>query len=253
MNEMKEYICNAKIMASPMNRGDYNIYRNWTIPANEDPNDEGFLCLRQDGSESWVPRELFLNTHVNDVGKIQDGYHTFDELYEHRHLLWINLLLANKDISFKTRRNFEGEEWEGWFIAGIQMPDKQITYHIPVTFWGMLSDVKELERNFGFDGHTGQDVIERLTGMATLNHAGNLSVQARIEEITRLMDEERALRISSAIAEVDAKQIRAQYVLVKLQQQKNDMTRFAEEMAFSREATRLNAVSYGASCSGDLD
>lgn len=165
--EMKEYTCNAKVQARPMKHGEYNLYRGWDMPADENPDDDGFLCLREDGSETWVPKDLFLSTHVDDAGKISDGYHTFDELYNHRHLLWINLLLANKDISFKTRRNFEGEEWEGWFIAGIQMPDKQITYHIPVTFWDMLP-VNELERNFGFDGHTGQDVIDRLREAAMI-------------------------------------------------------------------------------------
>jgi hypothetical protein len=67
--ELQEYTCNAKIQARPMKRGEYNLYRGWEIPADENPDDYGFLCLREDGSESWVPKELFLSTHV-ERGKV---------------------------------------------------------------------------------------------------------------------------------------------------------------------------------------
>lgn len=165
--ELKEYTHKAsKIQARPMTRGEYSDHNGRVLPLGCTPIDEGFLCVLGHGPEVWMSKESFLSKYVDDAGKISDGYHTFDELYNHRHLLWVNLLLANKDISFKTRRDFEGKEWEGWFIAGIQMPDKQITYHMPVAYWGILPDVKELERNFGFDGHTGQDVIDRLSEMA---------------------------------------------------------------------------------------
>lgn len=38
---MKKYIGTKMIEAKPMNRGDYNAYRGWTIPENENPADEG--------------------------------------------------------------------------------------------------------------------------------------------------------------------------------------------------------------------
>jgi len=40
---MKQYLQLKKVKAEPMNRGEYNKYRGWKIPANEDPNDEGYL------------------------------------------------------------------------------------------------------------------------------------------------------------------------------------------------------------------
>lgn len=42
-----------------MNLGDYNSYRGWTIPENEDPSSEGYLVKYNDGYESWSPREVF--------------------------------------------------------------------------------------------------------------------------------------------------------------------------------------------------
>lgn len=56
---MKQYIGTKIIMAKPMTRGDYNIYRGWTIPENENPADEGYLVKYSDDYESWSPKEAF--------------------------------------------------------------------------------------------------------------------------------------------------------------------------------------------------
>ncbi|MET4695217.1 hypothetical protein V5J35_000855 [Endozoicomonas sp. NE40] len=34
-----------------------------------------------------------------DVSQVSDGYHTFAELYDHRCLLWVNVLQSNKPFS----------------------------------------------------------------------------------------------------------------------------------------------------------
>ena len=38
---MRKYIGTKMIEAKEMNRGEYNAYRGWTIPANENPEDDG--------------------------------------------------------------------------------------------------------------------------------------------------------------------------------------------------------------------
>lgn len=57
--KMKKYIGTKTIEATPMNLGDYNDYRKWTIPANEDPKREGYLVKYPDGYESWSPKDVF--------------------------------------------------------------------------------------------------------------------------------------------------------------------------------------------------
>lgn len=42
-----------------MTRGDYNNYRGWQIPAEENPADEGYLVRYSDGYESWSPEKQF--------------------------------------------------------------------------------------------------------------------------------------------------------------------------------------------------
>jgi len=66
---MKSYIGTKMIMAQPMNRKDYNDYRGWEVPADEDPSDEGFLVEYPDGGKSnhpahagyisWSPKDVF--------------------------------------------------------------------------------------------------------------------------------------------------------------------------------------------------
>lgn len=56
---MRKYVGTKIIEAKEMNRGDYNKYRGWTIPENENPNDEGYLVRYSDGYESWSPKKQF--------------------------------------------------------------------------------------------------------------------------------------------------------------------------------------------------
>ena len=56
---MKKYIGTKRLEAKQMTRGDYNKYRGWTIPENENPDDEGYLIKDSDGYESWSPKKQF--------------------------------------------------------------------------------------------------------------------------------------------------------------------------------------------------
>ena len=56
---MKQYIGTKIVKAEPMTRGDYNNYRGWQIPADEDPTDEGYLMEYENGHEQWLPKEMF--------------------------------------------------------------------------------------------------------------------------------------------------------------------------------------------------
>lgn len=57
---MKQYIGSKIVTAQSMSRGEYNDYRGWIIPPDENPADEGYLVRYQpDGYESWSPKEIF--------------------------------------------------------------------------------------------------------------------------------------------------------------------------------------------------
>lgn len=59
LTAMHPYIGTKLITARPMTRGAYNEYRGWTIPADENPEDEGYLVKYSDNYVSWSPKDAF--------------------------------------------------------------------------------------------------------------------------------------------------------------------------------------------------
>lgn len=56
---MKNYLRVHLVQAEPMTRGEYNKFRGWEIPANENPDDPGYLVVYPDGYRSWCPKAAF--------------------------------------------------------------------------------------------------------------------------------------------------------------------------------------------------
>lgn len=56
---MKKYIGTKIIEAKKMDRDEYNKYRGWPMPVNEDPLANGYLVKYSDGYESWCPKKQF--------------------------------------------------------------------------------------------------------------------------------------------------------------------------------------------------
>jgi hypothetical protein len=70
---MKQYLGTKLISARPMTRGEYNTYRGWQCPADENPADDGFLVEYHDGGKSnhpdhagyisWSPADVFARAY----------------------------------------------------------------------------------------------------------------------------------------------------------------------------------------------
>jgi len=75
---MKNYLGTKAILATPMNRADYNTYRGWKLPAEEDGTDSGFLVEYTDGGKanhrehtgyiSWSPADVFNKAYHETEG-----------------------------------------------------------------------------------------------------------------------------------------------------------------------------------------
>lgn len=61
---MNKYIGVKLIEAEPMNLGEYNLFRGWTIPKNENPEKEGYKVVYPDGYVSWSPKEIFETAYM---------------------------------------------------------------------------------------------------------------------------------------------------------------------------------------------
>lgn len=111
------------------------------------------------------------NNSLNTDECVCDGYHTFDELYDHRITLFITLcrvLISDQGSEhwepvWRSRLHHDGTSFEGWFIMGVgKNKGQQISYHLPLSRWEETNFAETLERAPEWDGHTSDDVLERL-------------------------------------------------------------------------------------------
>lgn len=110
-----------------------------------------------------VIQDVKANGIINSAGKISDGYHTFDELYHHRALLFACLCnVLHENTVWKSKLHSDGTMFDGMFIAGMETPEGQATYHYNIDpYWDMFK-VKEVDRAPEFDGHTPTDALNRI-------------------------------------------------------------------------------------------
>ena len=103
------------------------------------------------------------------IGDLSDGYHTFNELYHHRAILFSVICNVFKDRAWKSKKHHDGTMYDGMFIVGIDTPKGQATYHYDIDpYWGMFQ-VKELSNAPEWDGHTPDEAINRISTLITTN------------------------------------------------------------------------------------
>lgn len=103
---------------------------------------------------------------IEDMGEVSDGYHTFNQLYHQRAVLFATIVNQNKDKAWKSWKHEDGQfcfDKEGeWFIVGVDTPEGSYTYHYEKKYWDLF-DCEELDRGKYWDGHTEEDVIRLLS------------------------------------------------------------------------------------------
>lgn len=108
-----------------------------------------------------------------------DGYHTFEELYNIRKAYNVALFnqWAKAKVFYidgteshpmyhvhKSKRHYDGELCFGgdWFVVCSMLPTGQITNHYHISDWDLFCIPETEKALFKFDGHSTQDVIQRL-------------------------------------------------------------------------------------------
>lgn len=123
-----------------------------------------------------IPAKHELIRAEGETLEVSDGYHTFDELYDHRITLYIALCRTLNQLDrlpggprfdvWRSKRHGDGELCFGTgtqYVLGIyKQPGKQITYHIPIERWNETDFAETLDRAPEWDGHTSDEVLARL-------------------------------------------------------------------------------------------
>ena len=121
--------------------------------ANCDPNFGVFAGIDQSNTTDWtVP-----------VGEFSDGYHTFNELYEHRTVLFATICNLLPEHSWKSFKHADGSMFEGMFIAGVLTPQGQYTYHCEEKYLYMFAKTPEIDQAPEWDGHRPEDFTRLLS------------------------------------------------------------------------------------------
>jgi hypothetical protein len=98
-------------------------------------------------------------SRLDNPGSQSDGYHTFDELYDQRAVLFAALCRAYPDKAWRSKLHHDGTMFDGgYFIVGIETIKGQYTYHYKLHRWDLYDDCKTLDRAPEWDGHTDKDV-----------------------------------------------------------------------------------------------
>lgn len=99
------------------------------------------------------------------TGETSDGYHTFDELYDHRAKLFSVIVSTFQDRAWKSKAHNDGTMFDGMFIVGVETPEGQATYHYDIDpYWDMF-ECEELEKAPKWDGHTSDEAISRVLSL----------------------------------------------------------------------------------------
>ena len=101
---------------------------------------------------------------VDDIGDLSDGYHTFNDLYFQRLMLFSIIVNTHKDLAWKTKYHEDGEPCfgGGWFLVTVSTPKGDYGYHYEEKYWDLF-DCKELDKAKQWDGYTDKDVDRLLS------------------------------------------------------------------------------------------
>ncbi len=139
------YIGTKIISATRMNLGEYNTFRGWVLPANEDSSTEGYIIKYPDGYISWSPLKTF-----NEAYKVITGM-TFGLAIE----------------AMKKGHRVAREGWNGKGMFCIYVPgSKNVTLN-PGTPYAVA--LKELADENGYV--EGQEILPHFD-MYTINTEG---------------------------------------------------------------------------------
>lgn len=133
-------------------------------------NEDGILLIPMRDVLDSIKNAPSLDVTPVITGETSDGYHTFNELYHHRAVLFSVIVKAFPDRAWKSRKHHDGSMYDGMFIVGIETPDGQASYHYDIDpYWDMF-ECKEFEYAPEWDGHTPAQAIARIGKLEPVRH-----------------------------------------------------------------------------------
>lgn len=96
--------------------------------------------------------------NFDDGYNIKDDYHSMSELYYNRMILFLTICKLKPELSWRSFKHHDDTMFDDYFVAGINTPEGQLTYHYNKKYWYLFDGIKTLEKSPIYDGHTSQDI-----------------------------------------------------------------------------------------------
>lgn len=99
-----------------------------------------------------------------------NGYHIFKELFKFRMIYNATLFNEWSNSKYNVHKSWRHNDGKlcfggGWFVVVAMLPSGQITHHYEEKYWNLFK-IPEFEKaHYEFDGHTSNDVFERLKSL----------------------------------------------------------------------------------------
>lgn len=127
---------------------------------------------------------------IDDIGDFSDGFHTFNQLYHQRAILFATIVNNNKRHSWKSLKHEDGKfcfDSDGkWFVVGVDTPEGSYTYHYETNKYWDIFDCVALETAPHWDGHTEEDVTRLLSLGRTTNEHSESKLQVKIKYLRNI-------------------------------------------------------------------
>lgn len=129
----KHYADKKELLAMPMTRGQWCIYRGWQIPENENPDDDGYMVKYLDGGSpnhpdheyyiSWSPKDVFERTY-KPVSNSGAGDVSGPVIHSDHNGLEV-MAVVGVEVDGEVHKTIPGQSY---LVTGGQVAD-QITFH----------------------------------------------------------------------------------------------------------------------------
>ena len=102
--------------------------------------------------------------HVDEIGEVSDGFHTFNGLYHQRAVLFACIVNQNTHCAWKTHYHEDGSPCfgGGWFLVAVNTPEGAYGYHFEDKYWDLFNCTVYDKANH-WDGYTEKDVMRLLS------------------------------------------------------------------------------------------
>lgn len=133
----------------------------WIVPVTEiDFKNEEVEVDLTDGNGD-TSNFSFDEVELSVSGDTSDGYHTFNELYYHRMMLFAVICNTYKDKAWKSKLHADGTMYDNYFIVGVTTDEGDYAYHYHLDNWDYFN-VSEIPNSPEWDGHKPEDVTRLL-------------------------------------------------------------------------------------------